>query len=94
MGFIAKQPNGLYCYFDDIDDQPKKWNITEEEYIKSCVDSAKKNALDTLENAEDFRRVYESFIEDDKMTEDDFNKFLKEVGCNRKYENLMGFWDE
>lgn len=23
MSFIAKQPNGLYCIFDDIDDQPK-----------------------------------------------------------------------
>ena len=94
MGFLAKQPNGLYCFFDDIDDQPKKWNITEEDYIKSCVENAKKNALETLENTEDFRRVYESFMEDDNMTEDNFDNFLKEVGCNRKYEDLMGVWDE
>lgn len=94
MSFLAKQPNGLYCIFDDIDDQPKKWNITEEDYIGMCVKSAKKSALQALDNAEDFRRVYESFMEDDNMTEDDFNKFLKEVGCNRKYEDLMGFWDE
>lgn len=59
-----------------------------------CVENAKKSALHTLENAEDFRRVYESFMEDGNMTEDDFNKILKEVGCNRKYEDLMGFWDE
>lgn len=94
MSFLAKQPNGLYCIFDDIDDQPKKWNITKEDYIGMCVENAKKSALQALENAEDFRRVYESFMEDDNMTENDFNKFLKEVGCNRKYEDLMGFWDE
>lgn len=94
MGFLAKQPNGLYCYFDDIDDQPKKWNITEDDYISICVESAKKSALDTLENAEEFREVYESFIADDNMTENDFNNFLKEVGCNRKYEDLMGCWDD
>ena len=94
MGFLAKQPNGLYCYFDDIDDQPKKWNITEEDYVKSCVENAKKEATKTLKKARDFRKVYESFIADENMTEDDFNNFLKEVGCNRKYEDLMGFWDE
>lgn len=94
MGFLAKQPNGLYCYFDDIDDQPKKWNITEEDYVKSCVENAKKEAIKTLKRAKDFRRVYESFIADDNMTEEDFDKFLKDVGCNRKYEDLMGVWDE
>lgn len=94
MGFLAKQPNGLYCYFDDIDDQPKKWNITEDEYIKLCVESAKKEAIKTLKRAKDFRRVYKSFIADDNMTEEDFDKFLKDVGCNCKYEDLMGVWDE
>lgn len=94
MGFIAKQPNGLYCFFDDIDDQPKKWNITKDEYIKICVESAKKNAIEMLENAKDFREVYDSFIEDDNMTEDDFNNFLKEVGCNRKLDDLLGIWDD
>lgn len=33
-------------------------------------------------------------MEDDNMTEDDFNDFLKQVGCNRKYEDLMSVWDE
>ena len=94
MGFIAKQPNGLFCFFDDIDDQPKKWNISKEEYVDMCIKNAKKSALETLKNAEDFRRVYESFVADDKMTEDDFNNFLKETGCNRKYEDLMHVWDE
>lgn len=94
MSFVAKQPNGLYCIFDDIDDQPKKWNLTREEYIKSCIKKAKKNAIEVLENAHDFKDIYESFMEDENMTEDDFNKFLKEVGCNRKYADLMGLWDE
>lgn len=94
MIFVAKQPNGLYCIFDDIDDQPKKWNLTREKYIQSCVEKAQKNAIQTLDNAHNFRDIYESFMEDENMTENDFNKFLKEVGCNRRYEDLMGFWDE
>lgn len=94
MSFVAKQPNGLYCIFDDIDDQPKKWNLTSEEYIESCVKKAKENAINTLNKAHEFREVYESFMEDENMTENDFNNFLKEVGCNRKYEDLMGFWDD
>ncbi len=61
---------------------------------KFILKMQKKNAIEALNNAEDFREVYESFIEDDNMTESDFNKFLKEVGCNRKYEDLMGFWDD
>lgn len=94
MSFVAKQPNGLYCVFDDIDYHPKKWNLTREEYIKSCIKEAKQNAMEVLDDARDFRDVYESFMEDKNMTEDDFNKFLKEVGCNIKYEDLMGFWDD
>ena len=82
IGFIAQQPNGLYCVFDDIDDQPKEWNLTRKEYIKSCIRKAENNAINTLKNVHDFREVYESFVEDENMTEDDFNKFLKEVGCN------------
>ena len=94
ISFVVKQPNGLYCIFDYIDAQPKKWNLTREEYIKSCIEKAKQNAIEVLDNAHDFRDVYESFMEDKNMTEDDFNKFLKKVGCNRKYEDLMGFWDD
>ena len=94
MGFLAKQPNGLYCYVDDIDDQPTAWNLSESEYIESCIANAKIRARENLKNAHEFSDVYESFTADEKMSEEDFNTFLKEVGCNRKYEDLMGFWNE
>ena len=45
MGFIAKQPNGLFCFFDDIDDQPKKWNISKEEYVDMCIKNEEETNL-------------------------------------------------
>lgn len=94
MSFIAKQPNGLYCIFDDIDDQPKKWNMSKEDYIKICIKNARKRAIQELKNAHEFKDVYDSFMQDENMTVEDFNKFLKEVGCKYDYDTLMGVWDD
>jgi hypothetical protein len=91
---LIKQPNGLYCIFDTIDDQPKKWNITREEYISKCVKNAVKNAVKELSDAEYFRIACDYFMPDENMTVDDFNKFLKEIGCDRDLDFYLGTYDE
>lgn len=45
MSFIVKQPNGLYCKFSTMFDCPVRFNMTEEEYIESCVERAKREAI-------------------------------------------------
>ncbi len=44
MSFIVKQPNGLYCKFSTMFDCPVRFNMTEDEYIESCVERAKKRS--------------------------------------------------
>lgn len=41
-GFVAKQPNGLYCRFSTVIDCPTDWNITAEYYIELCKQKAEK----------------------------------------------------
>lgn len=48
--FICKQPNGLYCRFSTVVDTITHYNMTEEEYIEMCVEKARKEAEDVLEN--------------------------------------------
>ena len=47
--FISKQPNGLYCRFSTIVDCPTDWNMTEEDYIELCAETAREEARRTLE---------------------------------------------
>lgn len=49
-GIIAKQPNGLYCRISTIIDAPTHFNMTEQDYIDMCVERAKKEAENVLEN--------------------------------------------
>ena len=37
-GFIAKQPNGLYCRFSSIVDTVTHWNMTKEDYVKVIME--------------------------------------------------------
>lgn len=95
IGYIVKQPNGLYCRFSTQMDCPAQWNMTEDDYINYRVELAKKDAKDTLENyLQPFISVVNDFIPDNNMSKDDFDKFLKEVGCNKDYYDLIGAWDD
>lgn len=85
---IVKQPNGLYCIFDDIDDQPIEWNITPQQYIDAMVKKAKKEALSHLKHSRNIKYVYKNFCPDENMSENLFDNFLKEVGSNETYESI------
>ena len=79
-GFVAKQPNGLYCRFSSITDCPTDWNMTEEDYIELCKHKAEKEARDVLANLlYPFEMVKERFI-NNNMTNEEFEQFLKDVG--------------
>lgn len=80
-GFISKQPNGLYCRFSSVVDCPTHWNMTREDYINMKMQEAKEEAEDVLDNhLKPFELVLESF-RNDNMTNKEFNKFKKDVGC-------------
>lgn len=77
--FVCKQPNGLYCRFSTATDSPTDWNMTKEDYINLCVERAKKEAEDVLENyIRPFEWVEHYFVPNN-MTEEEFEAFLREV---------------
>lgn len=43
---LVKQPNGLFCIYDEINDQPVAWNITKKQYIQNAMDKAKKRSFE------------------------------------------------
>ena len=95
---IVKQPNGLYCLYDVIDDVPTKWNITKKEYIRIVLNKARKEALENLIHAEnDIQVVYDNFVpDDDYMSKEQFDQFLKEIGSSETYESIHKYdlWGE
>lgn len=48
--FIARQPNGLLCRFSTVTDCITNYNMTEENYIDLCVEKAREEAKNTIEN--------------------------------------------
>lgn len=80
-GFIAKQPNGLYCRFSTVVDCPTHYNVTVEEYLS--------NVTGTVQNREEgqnvlsnhlmpFSEVIERFIPNN-ITQKEFNNLIKEM---------------
>ena len=79
-GFVAKQPNGLYCRFSTVVDCSTNWNMTAEDYIELCKQKAEQEAKDVLENyLQPFEKVKDYFCPNN-MTEKEFDEFLKDVG--------------
>lgn len=77
--FIVKQPNGKYMRFSTVVDCPTHWNMTEQDYIELCKERAVKEAKDVLKNyIKPFGWVKDYFVPNN-MTEEEFNKILKEV---------------
>ena len=79
-GFIAKQPNGLYCRYSSVVDNITHYNMTEEDYIEFCVERAKEEAREILEHAVPFDRVVSALYPDTKRDLRGMNKILKECG--------------
>lgn len=83
-GFIAKQPNGLYCRFSTVVDTITHMNMTEEDYINYCIDRAKeqaeREAKDVLKHwVHSFDEVKNSFYPGNNTIEE-FNEMLHEMG--------------
>lgn len=79
-GFIAKQPNGLYCRYSSIVDNITHYNMTEEDYIELIVERAKEKAREILEHAEPFDKVVSALYPDTKRDLRKMNEILKECG--------------
>ena len=79
-GFIAKQPNGLYCRYSSIVDNITHHNMTEEDYIELCVERAKEQAKEILEKVKPFSEVLKSLSPATKRDLRGMNKILKECG--------------
>lgn len=78
-GFIVRQPNGLLCRFSTVVDCPTHWNMTDEEYIEMCVEKARMEAMDVLDNhLFPFDEIKEQFYPIN-MTKREFNKLVKEM---------------
>lgn len=92
--FYSKATEWTILYFRRYRRSTKKWNMSKEDYIKICIKNARKRAIQELKNAHEFKDVYDSFMQDENMTVEDFNKFLKEAGCKYDYDALMGAWDD
>ena len=79
-GFIAKQPNGLYCRYSSIVDNITHHNMTENDYIELVVSRAKEEAIEILEKAVSFDMVVSSLYPDTKRDLRKMNEILKECG--------------
>lgn len=79
-GFIAKQPNGLYCRYSSIVDNITHHNMTEEDYIEFCIERAKEEAREILEHAVPFEMVVSALYPDTKRDLRKMNDILKECG--------------
>jgi hypothetical protein len=88
--FISKQPNGLYCRFSTVVDCPTDWNMTEEDYIELCVEKAIEKAREEAKNTlANYTRPFEwvkDYFHPYNMTEEEFAKFLEDVGDGKETE--------
>jgi hypothetical protein len=85
-GFIAKQPNGLYCRFSTIVDAPTHYNMTFEDYInvrkekgESQEEAFKEAEIVIKCYLKPFEEVIERFVPNN-MSEEAFKEWLKLVG--------------
>lgn len=77
-GFIAKQPNGLYCRFSYVTDCPTHWNMTEEAYLNNATGNVptREEAQDVLDHhLQPFQRVLDEFLPNN-FTEAEFDDLV------------------
>ena len=87
--FISKQPNGKYCRFSTIVDTVTHYNMTKEEYIEMCVERAKEEAKNVLENhTQPFQMVIDYFYPNND-TKEKFAEKLKEMGASEEQIKLL-----
>lgn len=81
VGFIARQPNGLYCRFSTIVDCPTHINMTREDYLNNVTGTvaSREEGVKILERyLQPFSEVEKKFIPNN-MTERAFDVLLRKV---------------
>ncbi len=80
-GFIAKQPNGLYCRFSTIVDCPTHINMTEKDYLNNVTGTVRNRDEGKIileQHLQPFSEVEKRFIPNN-MTERAFQVLLDKV---------------
>lgn len=88
MGWItAKQPNGKICILSTVVDGIIYDNLTEEEYVRVCIERAAEKAkaeaesdLEWLKYNGNFEQIKDGFYPDDEAGIKRIREWLKEVG--------------
>lgn len=94
-GFIAKQPNGLYCRFSTVVDTVTNWNMTEEDYVRVLMMRGCDEIQATIEAREVIEDYLQPFSEVLKCftpindTVEEFTEWVKSVGYK---ENDLDKW--
>jgi len=78
-GFIARQPNGLLCRHSSIVDCVTDYNMTEEDYIKLCMERAKTEAEDVLKNYLRPFEWVEAYFAPNNMTREEFDEIIQKM---------------
>lgn len=100
-GFIAKQPNGLYCRFSSVVDTVTHWDMTFDDYVKVIMERgyneeyAKKEADEIINGGylKSFEYVLESFIPNNQSI-DDFKKWCLFVGYKGDFKPYEDWWKD
>lgn len=77
--FITKQPNGLYCRFSTVVDCPTHINMTKEDYINLCMERAREEAEDVLENYIRPFEWVEEYFHPNNMSKTEFKECLNKM---------------
>ena len=83
-GYIAKQPNGLYCRFSTVVDTVTHINMTEKDVVDLFVEMAVQNAKEEAEHVlkyrvHDFKEVMKDFMPCNNTVEE-IDELVKEMG--------------
>lgn len=77
--FIARQPNGLLCRFSSVVDCITDYNMTEDDYIEMCVEKARKEARDVLENYMQPFELVDKYFHPNNMTAEKHKQIMEEM---------------
>lgn len=78
-GFIAKQPNDLYCRFSTVVDCPTHWNMTREDYLNNVTGTVRtrdEGEIILRDHLQPFSEVIERFVPNN-MTQKEFDELVK-----------------
>ncbi|PAD70866.1 hypothetical protein CHH83_01310 [Bacillus sp. 7586-K] len=78
-GFIAKQPNGLYCRFSTVVDCPTHWNMTREDYLNNVTGTVRNRDEGEIifrDHLQSFSEVIERFVPNN-MTQIEFDELAR-----------------